>query len=321
MSSDSGSSDAAADQFQAAANYLASLTQQGSSAVSDADLLRFYGLYKQGTLGQCTTGKPSVFDVKGRAKWAAWAGLGDMPAEVARLEYVELLQQVQPGWDGGPSASGRKPGGMGAVVSTLSHQPSSQMVRARCASASRLGRPWLRVWCIVSLGIQYAVFVEGWRYNVCIFAYMTPAERLTPHSRPTHGCLQFQDSAQSPFFAAVSRGVLGDVRRTLAEGQDIGERDGEGCTALHWAADKGRTEVSTCLMPASVVADPITLPRLASESMSPGCMLCIQYICMGRPHILHHQLAGFTFRTIPAPPPLPPTPPPASLHCRSWRSC
>jgi ankyrin repeat protein len=33
----------------------------------------------------------------------------------------------------------------------------------------------------------------------------------------------------------------------LENGADIDQRDSEGCTALHWAADRGAMEVCSCL--------------------------------------------------------------------------
>lgn len=35
----------------------------------DEQLLIFYGLYKQATVGKCDTDKPGFFDFKGKAKW------------------------------------------------------------------------------------------------------------------------------------------------------------------------------------------------------------------------------------------------------------
>ena len=57
--------DAADEAFETAAEVARSLTP------STDDRLRLYGLYKQGTCGAVTTGRPYVWDVAGRAKWDA----------------------------------------------------------------------------------------------------------------------------------------------------------------------------------------------------------------------------------------------------------
>lgn len=38
------------------------------------ELLELYALYKQGTVGDNTTPKPGMLDLKGKSKWNAWDG-------------------------------------------------------------------------------------------------------------------------------------------------------------------------------------------------------------------------------------------------------
>jgi acyl-CoA-binding protein len=57
-------------------------------------MLRFYGLYKQATLGKCTEPKPSFWAVIAKAKWDAWKSHGNMPKEEAMKKYVEGLKEV-----------------------------------------------------------------------------------------------------------------------------------------------------------------------------------------------------------------------------------
>ena len=42
---------------------------------------------------------------------------------------------------------------------------------------------------------------------------------------------------------AASEGDAATVSALLDAGQDVNARDEDGCTALHWAADRGCTEV------------------------------------------------------------------------------
>lgn len=57
-------------------------------------MLRFYAYFKQGTFGRNNQPKPSFWDVVNRAKWQAWADLGDMSKEQAMQEYVNELKKV-----------------------------------------------------------------------------------------------------------------------------------------------------------------------------------------------------------------------------------
>ena len=57
-------------------------------------MLKFYGYYKQASIGPCDSPKPSFWDVINRAKWDAWHKLGDMSSEDAMRHYVGELKQV-----------------------------------------------------------------------------------------------------------------------------------------------------------------------------------------------------------------------------------
>ena len=61
---------------------------------SNEVMLKFYGYYKQATVGPCNDIKPNFWDVIRRAKWEAWHKLGTMEEEEAMTRYVEELKQV-----------------------------------------------------------------------------------------------------------------------------------------------------------------------------------------------------------------------------------
>ena len=60
------------------------------------------------------------------------------------------------------------------------------------------------------------------------------------HSDPC--CAQLQEVGS--LHTLSSEGAVEPLRRCLAAGADVNERDAEGCTALHWAADRGHLQVS-----------------------------------------------------------------------------
>ncbi|KAI9303347.1 acyl CoA binding protein-domain-containing protein [Cunninghamella echinulata] len=66
--------------------------------VSKENKLKFYGYFKQATTGDCTLGKPSLFEFVARAKWDAWNNLKGMTSSDAMEAYVVLLESLNVGW-------------------------------------------------------------------------------------------------------------------------------------------------------------------------------------------------------------------------------
>ena len=59
--------------------------------------LKWYGLYKQATVGTCSENggsRPGMFSIQARAKWDAWNALDDMTTEQAEQEYVKYTTEV-----------------------------------------------------------------------------------------------------------------------------------------------------------------------------------------------------------------------------------
>ena len=64
---------------------------------SDEDLLQLYGLYKQATVGNCNTEKPTaLFDIKGKQKWEAWKSNLNLSSEEAKKQYILKVQSLIP---------------------------------------------------------------------------------------------------------------------------------------------------------------------------------------------------------------------------------
>jgi len=64
------------------------LPKSGAFQPPYAMQLKFYSLFKQGTLGSCKAVRPGFWDVVGRAKFDAWSELGDLPQLEAKEKYV-----------------------------------------------------------------------------------------------------------------------------------------------------------------------------------------------------------------------------------------
>lgn len=62
-----------------------------SERPDNATLLKIYGLYKQGTVGDNAEKKPGFGDMVGRAKWDAWNSLKGTTPDDAQQQYIDLI--------------------------------------------------------------------------------------------------------------------------------------------------------------------------------------------------------------------------------------
>lgn len=60
-------------------------------------LLRLYALFKQATDGDVHGDKPGFADIVGKYKYDAWASLVGTAQEVAKQQYVELVESLKNG--------------------------------------------------------------------------------------------------------------------------------------------------------------------------------------------------------------------------------
>ncbi|KAF3996437.1 acyl-CoA-binding protein [Glaciimonas immobilis] len=58
-------------------------------------LLKMYGIYKQGSLGDATGDRPGMTDFVARAKWDAWNALKGTPQETAQQQYIDIVKDLQ----------------------------------------------------------------------------------------------------------------------------------------------------------------------------------------------------------------------------------
>ncbi|MFB1484208.1 acyl-CoA-binding protein [Corallococcus sp. RDP092CA] len=78
------------DDFSAAQSRVKTLPQ----APSNDTLLELYSLYKQGTEGDVQGKRPGMLDIKGRAKYDAWAGRKGLAKDAAKQQYVALVERL-----------------------------------------------------------------------------------------------------------------------------------------------------------------------------------------------------------------------------------
>ena len=65
-----------------------------SERPDNSTLLKIYGLYKQGTVGDNTDKKPGFGDMVGRAKWDAWNSLKGTSQADAQQQYIDLINSL-----------------------------------------------------------------------------------------------------------------------------------------------------------------------------------------------------------------------------------
>lgn len=61
--------------------------------------LELYGWYKQATIGDCTTERPGMFDLKGKAKWDAWKSREGSGKGTAMDEYCKVVAAIKAKYD------------------------------------------------------------------------------------------------------------------------------------------------------------------------------------------------------------------------------
>ena len=62
---------------------------------SNDDLLKLYAFYKQATDGDVQGKRPGMMDLKGRAKYDAWAKIEGMSADDAMQGYIDLVDSLK----------------------------------------------------------------------------------------------------------------------------------------------------------------------------------------------------------------------------------
>ena len=71
--------------------------KQLSKTPPSDDLLSLYALYKQATAGDVSGSRPGMLDLKGRAKYDAWAKAKGTSKDDAMTKYVALVDRMTAG--------------------------------------------------------------------------------------------------------------------------------------------------------------------------------------------------------------------------------
>ena len=77
-------------EFQEASEKVKSLSKRPDNDT----LLKLYGLFKQGSVGDVQGKRPGMLDIKGRAKYDAWAKLSGLSQDDAKNQYVSFVEEL-----------------------------------------------------------------------------------------------------------------------------------------------------------------------------------------------------------------------------------
>ena len=79
-----------AEEFEAAVKRVNGLAAAPPTSV----MLELYGLYKQASAGDATGSRPGMMDVRGRAKFDAWASRKGMSRDDAMRAYIDRASKL-----------------------------------------------------------------------------------------------------------------------------------------------------------------------------------------------------------------------------------
>ncbi|XP_043278810.1 acyl-CoA-binding domain-containing protein 6 [Venturia canescens] len=194
--------------FSRASNHLQTLVAE----LDTGQLLGFYGLYKQATVGKCDTPRPNWYQTQAKHKWEAWKNLGEMSKETAMENYVRAVGKLDPTWEQNSKAGTRS----WVAVSTMPNMDEE------LEDSDKTLLDWVKD------GNEDKVF-----------------EALSINSS---GLNDSDENGMMPIHWAADRGQVGTLKRLVEAGADLNAQDLNGQTALHYAASCAHVEVVQYLL-------------------------------------------------------------------------
>lgn len=74
-------------------NYAKKIKESGKKLDNDT-MLKLYGYYKQGIVGDCNIECPSFWQIKEKAKWDAWEQHKGIKKTHAMKKYIKLADKI-----------------------------------------------------------------------------------------------------------------------------------------------------------------------------------------------------------------------------------
>jgi hypothetical protein len=170
---------------------------------------------------------------------AAWNGLGDMPASEAKAKYIATVTSVAPDWDIG-NKSGSSSGAQGSEAAGPSGQGSAlPSIRHRGSAATGgLGGPVFSTFAQPEDGHFGGSTEEGGQQYPLGSTMESTGQ--TSSSGGRGGGQGASGAAGTLLHELAGKGDVERLMSLLEGGADVEARDDQGCTALHFAADRGQ---------------------------------------------------------------------------------
>jgi len=83
------------DDLKARFDAAAEASKQLSRRPDNETLLKLYAYFKQATVGDVAGKRPGMFDMVGRAKYDAWAGIKGTSTDSAMQTYIDLVERLK----------------------------------------------------------------------------------------------------------------------------------------------------------------------------------------------------------------------------------
>ncbi|XP_011157255.1 acyl-CoA-binding domain-containing protein 6-like [Solenopsis invicta] len=220
--------------FNRAAKYLQTLV----SELDSGQLLAFYGLYKQATVGPCDTPRPNWYQVQAKQKWEAWKNLGDMDRETAMTNYIQGIARINPAWD---AEEMKAESSQWIVFSKLSYD------NVELNDEDKTFLDWIK---------------EGNAAKVREFLSSEPALVDKPDEEGMH-----------PIHWAADRGYLEILDYLIKSGANVNSRDQYGQTALHYVVSCDHVDAVKYLLSIGAQSnitdnDGVTPKEIANEQIA-----------------------------------------------------
>ncbi|XP_076242664.1 acyl-CoA-binding domain-containing protein 6 [Calliopsis andreniformis] len=196
------------ERFNKAATYLQTL----ASKLNSNELLKFYALYKQATVGPCNIPKPNWYQMQSRQKWEAWNNLNNMSHDDAMDNYIQELSKINPSWEEDVKSESC---GWVAISRLINTEEEVHDV-------DKTFLDWVK---------------EGHEQKV---QELLDKEPKLVSVMDTEGLL--------PIHWAADRGHISIIEYLIKTGANVNSQDGDGQTPLHYAASCGHLDVVIYLL-------------------------------------------------------------------------